>query len=447
MTIQTQLTDFERTIGISRKVLVTVVGVVCLASIIFVAAGIRFEFISDFEQTVGPVFAAGIFLFWIGFIFCNEAQLRGLVTAFKTFTGLVLISGLVRGSLSLESNVEYYILWLPVYYTSLIFGPANTVHRHWGWVFFVVGNASVLVALAVGPLQIFERQTLFMIAVIFGQLALVLVFTELAKTMLVGAVAERRLTAVKDNARILQFAARQAEQANRAKSVFIANMSHEFRTPLNAMIGFSQILQGAAGFKVPADKAHEYAEDIEKSANHLLALINDILDLSKIEAGKVELAQDRISVGLAFDAARQMMAGLVEEKSLKLVTEVVGAVPLLLADERSFNQILINLLSNAVKFTPPGGVIVLLATAAPDGGIEISLTDTGIGMDASTLSRVLKPFEQGETAYSRQSGGTGLGLPLVKSLLKLHEASFSIQSKPSSGTDIMIVFPKKRTAI
>ena len=427
--------------------LVAVVGVICFASIIFVATGIRFEFISDFERIVGPVFAAGIFLFWLGFIFCNEVQLRGLITAFKIFTGLVLISGMVKGSLSLQNNVEYYILWLPIYYTSLIFGPANAVHRQWGWTFFVVCNAAVLLALAMGSLQIFERQTLFMIATIFGQLVLVLVFTELAKTMRVGEVAERRLIAVEDNARILQFAAREAEQANRAKSAFIANMSHEFRTPLNAMIGFSQMLQGAAGFKVPADKAHEYAKDIEQSANHLLALINDILDLSKIESGKVELAQDRISVGLAFDAARQMMAVLVQEKNLKLVTEVVGKVPLLLADERSFNQILINLLSNAIKFTPPGGVIVLLATAAPDGGIEISLTDTGIGMDAATLGRVLKPFEQGETAYSRQSGGTGLGLPLVKSLLKLHEASFSIQSKPSSGTDIMIVFPKKRTAI
>ena len=443
--IQTHLTDFERTIGISRKVLVLVVGVVCLASIIFVTAGFRFGFIADFERVTGPVFAAGLFLFWLSFIFCNEAQLRSLITAFKVFTGLVLISGMVKGSLSLESNVEYYILWLPIYYTSLIFGPANAMQRRWGWAFFIVCNASVVLALVLGSLQLADKQTLFMIATIFGQLVLILVFTELAKTMRFGEVAERRLTAVEDNARILEFAAREAEQANRAKSAFIANMSHEFRTPLNAMIGFSQMLQGAAGFKVPADRAHEYAQDIEQSANHLLALINDILDLSKIEAGKVELAQDRISVGLAFDAARQMMAMLVEEKNLKLVTEVVGTIPLLLADERSFNQILINLLSNAIKFTPPGGVIVLLATAAPDGGLEISLTDTGIGMDAATLGRVLRPFEQGETAYSRQSGGTGLGLPLVKSLLKLHEATFRIQSKPSSGTDIMIVFPKKRT--
>lgn len=442
--IQPQLTEFERSIGISRRVLVWVVGIACLASIAFTIAGFKYEFISPFERVIGPVFTIGTFLFWLAFMLCDSVHLGKLATAFKMFAGAISIAGLVEGSVTTESNVEYYILWIPVYYTALIFGPVTAKQRRWGWTYFAVCSVSVLCGLLFGPLAFFEPHSIFMLTTILGQLVLLLVFTELAKSMRFGAVAERRLLAVEDNTRILQFAAREAEEANRAKSAFIANMSHEFRTPLNAIIGFSQVLQGAAGSHMASTKTEEYARDIEKSADHLLALINDILDLSKIESGKVELAQDQILVRDAFDAARQMTTMLASEKGVKLVTEVVGQVPLLLADERSFHQVLINLLSNAIKFTPQGGVIVLLATTAADGGVEISLTDTGVGMDKMTLERVMKPFEQGETAYSRQSGGTGLGLPLVKSLLMLHDATFNIQSEPGSGTDILIIFPAKR---
>lgn len=417
-----------------------------MASLAFTVAGFKFDFISPFERVIGPVFTVGTFFFALAFWLCNSVYLGKLATAFKIFCGAISIAGLIEGSLTTESNVEYYILWIPVYYTALIFGPVNARQRRWGWAYFIASSACVLMALGLGPLGFLEPHSIFMQTTILGQLVLLLVFTELAKSLRFGAVAERRLLAVEDNARILEFAAREAEQANRAKSAFIANMSHEFRTPLNAIIGFSQVLQGAAGKALLAGKTEEYARDIEKSANHLLALINDILDLSKIESGKVELAHDRISIHEAFHTAEQMMAMLAKEKEVKLVTEVVGAVPDLLADQRSFQQILINLLSNAVKFTPRGGIIVLLATTAANGGIEISLSDTGSGMGPQTLSRVMKPFEQGETAYGRQSGGTGLGLPLVKSLLRLHEAEFQIQSQHGSGTDILISFPPSRTA-
>lgn len=445
--INPQLTEFERSIGISRRVLVWVVGIACLASIAFTLAGFKYKFLSLFEHFVGPAFSLGTFLFWLGFMLCDGAYLARLATAFKIFAGGIALTGLVEGSVSQDSNVEYYTLWIPVYYTALIFGPVNAAQRRWGWVFFAVCSTGVMLGLLFGPLALFEPRSIFMMTTILGQLVLLLVYTELAHSMRFGAVAGKRLMAVEDNARILQFAAREAEQANRAKSAFIANMSHEFRTPLNAMIGFSQVLQGDAGYKVSPEKAQEYARDIEQSATHLLALINDILDLSKIESGKIDLAQDRINVEQMFDSVKQMMGMLAKEKDINLVIEVVGKVPVLLADERSFHQILINLLSNAIKFTPPGGVIVLLATAVSGGGIEISLTDTGIGMDATTVTRVMKPFEQGETTYSRQSGGTGLGLPLVKSLLQLHDAEFHIQSKPGSGTDILIVFPKARTVV
>ena len=421
-------------------------GLACLAALFFTAAAFKYDFASPLERLIGPVFTIGTFLFWLGFMLCEGANLARLATAFKIFAGVISIGGLVEGSISLTSNVEYYILWIPVYYAALIFGPVNARQRRWGWVFFATSSTGVLLALAFGPLGFLEPHSIFMLTTVFGQLVLLLVFTELAKSMRFGAVAEKKLGAVEGNARILQFAAREAEQANRAKSAFIANMSHEFRTPLNAMIGFSQVLQGDAGITVSPEKTEEYARDIEQSANHLLSLINDILDLSKIESGKIDLAQDHVNVEQMFVAMQQMMGMLAKDKNIKLVVQVVGPVPTLLADERSFHQVLNNLLSNAIKFTPSGGVIVLLATAVSGGGIEISLTDTGIGMDAATIARVLKPFEQGETTYSRQSGGTGLGLPLVQSLLKLHDAELHIQSKPGSGTDIMIVFPKARTA-
>lgn len=436
----------QKLLGISRAGAVWGLGLACLAATIFTAAGYQFGFLTPYEQVVGPVFAFVTFLFTLGILVAPEEWLVGIAAVFKIFAGLITVGGLVEGALTLDSNVEFYLMWIPIYYTALIFGATTTRQRRWGAIYFAVCSVSVFAALTFGPLPWGHPHALFLVSAIFGQLVLLFVFSELAKSMRQGAMAEAELVAAEDHARLLQFAAEEADQANKAKSAFIANMSHEFRTPLNAIIGFAQVLQGHAGSGISERKKLEYAEDIETSADHLLALINDILDLSKIESGKMELADDRVSIPATFDAINNMVAVLIAGKSINLVIDVVGRVPDLIADERSVRQMLINLLSNAIKFTPKDGVIVLLATSAPDGGVEISLSDTGIGMDAKTLERVLRPFEQGETSYRAQRGGTGLGLPLVQSLARLHEAEFYIQSKPGSGTDIKIIFPKKRTA-
>lgn len=440
------ITQAQKLLGISRAGAATGVGLACLAAAVFTVAGFEYGFLSPYEVYVGPLFGGVTFVCALAFLFFPDDWLVGTAATFKIFTGLVTLGGLIEGALTFDSNVEFYIMWIPIYYTALIFGATTEKQRRWGLVFFVLCSVSTLLSLAIGPIDWFHPHALFLLTAILGQLVLLLVFSELARSMRNGAIIEAQLVAAQDNARLLQFAAKEAEQANRAKSAFIANMSHEFRTPLNAIIGFSQMLQGAAGVEVSTLKKNEYALDIEHSANHLLALINDILDLSKIESGKMELAEDRVSVAGVFEAITTMIDVLVRDKKLKLVIEVVGRVPDLIADERSLRQILINLLSNAIKFTPDGGIIVLLATNAPNGGVEFSLSDTGIGMDAKTLERVLRPFEQGEMSYRAQQGGTGLGLPLVQSLARLHEAEFYIQSRPGSGTDIKIIFPVRRTA-
>lgn len=439
------LTGPQKLLGISRAGAAWGVGLACLAAVIFTWAGTEFGFLTPYERLIGPLFAVVAFFFVIAFLMVPEPGLIGVAAAFKIFAGLVTIGGLIEGALTYDSNVEYYLMWVPIYYTALIFGATTPAQKRWGQIFYAGCSMSVLLALALGPIKFADSHAFFLVTALVGQLALLIVFSELAKNLQDGARADVELTALEDHARLLEFAAHKAEQANRAKSTFIANMSHEFRTPLNAITGFAQVIRGEAGVRLPDEKQSEYAMDIEKSADHLLSLINDILDLSKIEAGKMELAKELINITEIFDEIRTMSGGLMAEKPIKLVIDVIGEVPDLIADARSIRQMLLNLLSNSIKFTPDDGVIVLLATQSPEGGVEISLSDTGIGMDSATLERVLRPFEQGEKSYLTQEGGTGLGLPLVQSLARLLDAEFYIQSRPGSGTDTKLIFPKSRT--
>jgi signal transduction histidine kinase len=235
-----------------------------------------------------------------------------------------------------------------------------------------------------------------------------------------------------------------AEVASRAKSTFLANMSHEFRTPLNAIIGFSEMLT-ARYFGELNDKQQSYVEDIHKSGRHLLQLINDVLDLAKIEAGKMEphplpLELDH-SVADCLDLIRPEAA----KAKVTLSAELPQGMPLLLADERMLRQMLLNLLSNAVKFTPAGGRIHVAASQGP-GQIRLSVADSGIGMAANEIKIALEPFGQVNDGarnglLSRGQTGTGLGLPLVKSLIELHGGRLEIESRKNEGTTVTLVFP------
>ncbi|MFQ5783364.1 MAG: PAS domain S-box protein [Alphaproteobacteria bacterium] len=242
----------------------------------------------------------------------------------------------------------------------------------------------------------------------------------------------------------LRTAKEQAELANRAKSEFLANMSHELRTPLNAVIGFSEMIQSEVFGALGNAKYLEYAHDINESGAHLLALINDILDLSKIEAGKLDLNEEEVDVSRAIGACLTLIKERADGGNVEIRRRVPEGLPALRADERKLKQILLNLLSNAVKFTPPGGRITVSAATGPRRGFVLRIADTGIGIAADDIPKVLAPFGQVDGALDRKYEGTGLGLPLSKALTELHGGDFEIESEPGQGTVVTVRFPPER---
>ena len=232
-----------------------------------------------------------------------------------------------------------------------------------------------------------------------------------------------------------------AEDANAAKSVFLATMSHELRTPLNAILGFSELIRDQAFGPVGIERYVEYAGDIHASGRHLLDLITAILDISKIEAGKLELDIHRIPLRQTLEQCRHLVAPRAEGGSLTLVGELEEALPDIFADERAVRQMVLNLLSNAVKYTPVGGRVTLRAAADGSGWVEIAVVDTGIGIPEDQLDRVLRPFEQLDNSYTRGAGGTGLGLALVKALADLHGGTLHLASAVGQGTTASIRLP------
>jgi PAS domain S-box-containing protein len=251
-------------------------------------------------------------------------------------------------------------------------------------------------------------------------------------------------TARKETVARLKQAKTEAELANRSKSEFLANMSHELRTPLNAIIGFSELMRNEAFGPLGDEQYKVYAEDIFDSGSHLLSLICDILDLSKIEAGKLELNEEEVDVPHAIGVCRRIIDVRAEEAGLVLQTRLNRDLPYLRVDERAFKQIVLNLMSNAVKFTPPGGRVSVDARVDDTGCFVVEVSDTGIGIAAADISKALTPFGQVENLLTREHQGTGLGLPLVNSLVEQQDGTMTIESEPSRGTTVTIVFPAER---
>ena len=237
---------------------------------------------------------------------------------------------------------------------------------------------------------------------------------------------------------------REAERASSAKSEFLAKISHEIRTPLNAIIGFAEVMMEERLGPIGNDRYREYLNDIHASGEHLVSLINDLLDLSKIEAGKLDLVFASVDLNGIASQSMALMQPQANRERIIIRTALSPDLPPVVADARSIRQIVLNLLSNSIRFTPPGGQVIVSTTLTDDGEVHLRVRDTGIGMSESDIKTALEPFRQIATAGRVKQGGTGLGLPLTKALVEANRASFSIKSTVNAGTLVEIAFPSTR---
>jgi signal transduction histidine kinase len=242
----------------------------------------------------------------------------------------------------------------------------------------------------------------------------------------------------------LHEAKRHAEEANEAKSRFLADMSHELRTPLNAVIGFSDLIQRATLGPLGDPGYQEYADEIRKGGEHLLELINEVLDHAKATSGRLELQEDIVDIRVVIDFAVRMLRPRAEQGGVMLKSSFDAHVYAVRADEKRLKQVLLNLITNSIKFTPPGGQVLIAALLSTSGDLVISVKDTGVGIPEDEQGRVFEPYTQSRRAPFGDQAGTGLGLPLSMRLVQLHQGSLTLKCTVGVGTIVTIVLPASR---
>lgn len=252
------------------------------------------------------------------------------------------------------------------------------------------------------------------------------------------------ITELEQQRLISEEARRRAETANKAKSRFLATMSHELRTPLNAIMGFSEVMKAEVLGPMSNPTYREYADNIHESGRHLLHLINEILDLSRIEAGRYELHEEPTRLADVAEDCHRLLRLKAQSKGLEIVEDIPADLPQVWVDQRALRQICLNLMSNALKFTPKGGRITVTIAPMKDGGQLLSVRDTGPGIPADEIPKVLQAFGQGSLAHETAEGGTGLGLPIVQNLIELHGGTFELKSELRKGTEAIVRLPKQR---
>lgn len=269
---------------------------------------------------------------------------------------------------------------------------------------------------------------------------------EVRTTVLPEGEAVRTFTDVTERHNALEMMARakeQAEEANRAKSAFLTNMSHELRTPLNAIIGFSELIRDQISGRLDTSYI-SYAKEINAGGRHLLKLVNDILDLSKIEAGRYDLVEEQVNLGYLLRICQRLMTGQAQAAGVTITGDLSAADVVLRIDQRAAKQVMLSLLDNGIKFSPAGGTLTMLAEPAADGGFVVQISDNGVGIPPEAMSFLFEPFRQADTSISRKYGGTGLGLAISRRLMVLMGGTIEISSMPDAGTTVSVVFPAAR---
>jgi two-component system cell cycle sensor histidine kinase PleC len=394
--------------------------------------------------------AVSCFTAWL--IYRRRAEPFDLVRMERWLAWLQLQLGLTWG-------VTIWLLWVPDNATNNVFVTLSITSMLWSatitraahirlysigfvsmagvyWLRLVTGSGPVAHMLAV-------LLTVWLVYIVAMGTSIRHNIIEMLKNRFSNEDMAKELVQARDEA---QYKRREAEDANRSKTAFLANMSHELRTPLNAILGFSDMIANQAlGQDVP-QRYRDYAKDINASGSHLLALINDLLDVAKIEAGHMEINPRILDLAEAIATAKRLIAPKLAAKGQTLATTLDPDLPALYADERAFKQIVLNLLSNANKFTSENGRIALSCTNAPEGGIVIAVEDNGIGIPANKLGTVFQPFAQADNRYDRAADGTGLGLALVWGLTALHGGRATIESTEGVGTRVCVYFPLANTA-